>query len=236
MVFTFFDDFGLRKNLRKKNCSPSKQPDRRRCIMVVDACDTGRSRVGPSAAAAVKSEIIFGRPSSRRFHLGFRDLYNRDLRGKQWMHAELSGMSLFGANLGGANLFGARLFRTDFQKASLRGAELAFSYAAGANFRGADLRGCSLYRAEIGLRRSRHAFADFTDTLVNEASDIPELKRLANEGCDCWISTSKRSKPRRRTEVSAPRSATNLRYTRPEPRIPAFPLVQVMRTGCRYSA
>lgn len=87
MVFTFFDDFGLRKNLRKKNCSPSKQPDRRRCIMVVDACDTGRSRVGPSAAAAVKSEIIFGRPSSRRFHLGFRDLYNRDLRGKQWMHS-----------------------------------------------------------------------------------------------------------------------------------------------------
>jgi three-Cys-motif partner protein len=105
-----------------------------------------------------------------------RDLYNQDFRGKQWMHADLSGMSLFGANLEGANLFGARLHRTDFQKASLRGAELAFSYAAGANFRGADLRGCSLYRAEIGLRRSRHVSADFTDALVNEATDIPERK------------------------------------------------------------
>jgi uncharacterized protein YjbI with pentapeptide repeats len=104
-----------------------------------------------------------------------RDLYKQDLRGKQWMHADLSGMSLFGANLDGANLFGARLYRTGFQKASLRGAELAFSYAAGANFRGSDLRGCSLYRAEIGLGR-RHSSADFTDALVNEATDIPEHK------------------------------------------------------------
>lgn len=104
-----------------------------------------------------------------------RDLYNQDLRGKQWMHADLSGMSLFGANLEGANLFGARLYRTDFQKASLRGAELAFSFAAGASFRGADLRECSLYRAEIGLSR-RHSSADFTDAFVNEATDIPEHK------------------------------------------------------------
>jgi uncharacterized protein YjbI with pentapeptide repeats len=103
------------------------------------------------------------------------DLCNQDLHGKQWMHADLSGMSLFGANLEGANLFGARLYRTDFQKASLRGAELAFSYAAGANFRGADLRECSLYRAEIGLSR-QHSSADFTDALVNEATDIPERK------------------------------------------------------------
>ncbi len=104
-----------------------------------------------------------------------RDLYNQDLRGKQWMHVDLSGMSLFGANLEGANLFGARLYRTDFQKASLRGAELAFSFAAGASFRGADLRECSLYRAEIGLSR-RHSSADFTDALVNEGTDIPERK------------------------------------------------------------
>ena len=70
---------------------------------------------------------------------------------------------------------GARLFRTDFQKASLRGAELAFSYAAGASFRGADLRQCSLYRAEIGLGR-QHSSADFTDALVDEGTDIPERK------------------------------------------------------------
>ena len=104
-----------------------------------------------------------------------RDFATRISAAEQWMHADLSGMSLFGANLEGANLFGARLYRTDFQKASLRGAELAFSYAAGASFRGADLRGCSLYRAEIGLGR-RHSSADFTDALVNEATDIPEHK------------------------------------------------------------
>ena len=62
------------------------------------------------------------------------------------------------------------------KKASLRGEELPFSYAAGANFRGSDMRGCSLYRAEVGLLRSRHVSANFTDALVDEASDIPELK------------------------------------------------------------
>jgi uncharacterized protein YjbI with pentapeptide repeats len=104
-----------------------------------------------------------------------RDLWNQDLRGRQWPHADLSGFSLWGAQCDGINLFGARLHRTDFQKASLRGAELAFSYAAGASFRGADLRECSLYRAEIGLGR-RHSSADFTDALVNEYTDIPERK------------------------------------------------------------
>jgi uncharacterized protein YjbI with pentapeptide repeats len=104
-----------------------------------------------------------------------RDLWGQDLRGRNWSHADLSYQSLYGAQCDGINLFGARLYRTDFQKASLRGAELAFSYAAGAGFRGADLRECSLYRAEIGLSR-RHSSADFTDALVNEATDIPEHK------------------------------------------------------------
>ena len=99
----------------------------------------------------------------------------QDLSGRNWNHADLSGLSLWGARCDGIQLLGARLFRTDFQKASLRGAELAFSYAAGASFRGADLRECSLYRAEIGLSR-RHSSADFTDALVDEATDIPERK------------------------------------------------------------
>jgi uncharacterized protein YjbI with pentapeptide repeats len=60
-----------------------------------------------------------------------RDLYNQDLHGKQWMHADLSGMSLFGANLEGANLFGARLVRTSFYRANLRGAEISFADATG---------------------------------------------------------------------------------------------------------
>jgi uncharacterized protein YjbI with pentapeptide repeats len=107
-----------------------------------------------------------------------RDLWGQDLRGRNWSRADLSGLSLYGAQCDGINLFGARLYRTDFQKASLRGAELAFSYAAGANFRGSDMRGCSLYRAEIGLGR-RHSSADFTDALVNEGTDIPERKVFA---------------------------------------------------------
>jgi uncharacterized protein YjbI with pentapeptide repeats len=126
----------------------------------------------PNPAPVIIIRNVLGEEIDR---IPARDLYNLDLRGKQWMHADLSGMSLFGANLEGANLFGARLYRTDFQKASLRGAELAFSYAAGASFRHADLRGCSFYRAEIGLGR-QHSSADFTDALVNEATDIPEHK------------------------------------------------------------
>jgi uncharacterized protein YjbI with pentapeptide repeats len=110
--------------------------------------------------------------------VGAWDLVGQDLRGKQWAHAELSDLSLYGAQCDGINLLGARLHRTDFQKASLRGAELAFSYAAGANFRGSDMRGCSLYRAEIGQRRSRHVSADFTDALLDESTDIPGRKVL----------------------------------------------------------
>lgn len=86
---------------------------------------------------------------------GARDLWIQDLRGRQWQHADLSGLSLFGAQCDGINLVGARLFRTDFQKASLCGAELAFSYADGASLRRCD---------------------DFTDALVNESTDIPEIK------------------------------------------------------------
>jgi hypothetical protein len=73
----------------------------------------------PRPAPVIIIRNVLGEEIDRVFA---RDLYNQDL------------------HLEGANLFGARLYRTDFQKASLRGAELAFSYAAGAIFRGADLR------------------------------------------------------------------------------------------------
>jgi uncharacterized protein YjbI with pentapeptide repeats len=126
----------------------------------------------PKPKAAVIIRNVLGEPIDV---VNARDLSGQDLRGRNWSHADLSGLSLYGAQCDGINLLGARLYRTDFRRASLRGAELAFSYAAGANFRGADLRECSLYRAEIGLSR-RHSSADFTDALVNEVSDIPEIK------------------------------------------------------------
>ena len=106
---------------------------------------------------------------------GRRDLVGANLQNLNLAHAALSNVSLWRAQCDGINLFAARLYRTDFQKASLRGAELAFSYAAGASFRGADLRECSLYRAETGLSR-RHSSTDFTDALVNEVTDKPERK------------------------------------------------------------
>jgi hypothetical protein len=85
---------------------------------------TWAERVGTGLDLSVATEILA--PRIVRNVLGeeigripARDLCNQDLHGKQWMHDDLSGMSLFGANLEGANLFGARLYRTDFQKASL---------------------------------------------------------------------------------------------------------------------
>ena len=107
---------------------------------------------------------------------GVRGLWDRDLCGRNWSHANLSGLSLYGAQCNGINLFRRTVAQGRLPKASLRGAELAFSYADGANFRGSDMRGCSLYRAAIGLLRSRHVSADFTDALVDKASDMPEFK------------------------------------------------------------
>jgi uncharacterized protein YjbI with pentapeptide repeats len=56
-----------------------------------------------------------------------RDLVGANLQNLNLAHADLSNVSLWRAQCDGINLFGARLYRTDFQKASLRGAELAFS-------------------------------------------------------------------------------------------------------------
>jgi Pentapeptide repeats (8 copies) len=55
------------------------------------------------------------------------------------------------------------------EKASLRGAELAFSYAAGANFRGADLRGCSLIEQKLV----------WADGIPPQLLQIPSLMRPA---------------------------------------------------------
>jgi uncharacterized protein YjbI with pentapeptide repeats len=100
---------------------------------------------------------------------GVRHLTNADLRGRQWQHADLSGMSLDGANLEGANLFGARLVNTSFSQCNLRNAELSFSDATGANFRSANLDGCLMYRSETALAR-------FDEALLNEHSDVPGIK------------------------------------------------------------
>lgn len=100
---------------------------------------------------------------------GVWELANADLRGRQWSHAELSGLCLDGANCESINLFGARLIHTSFCRANLRGAELSFSDATGADFRNAKLDGCLLYRSETYM-------ACFDGAAISPTSDIPNMK------------------------------------------------------------
>jgi len=99
------------------------------------------------------------------------DLCGKDLKGRQWAHAELSGLSLAGADCEGINLFGARLVKTSFCRANLRGAEISFADATSADFRQADLTYALMYRTET-------MSAHFEDSLMSEQSDIPGRKVL----------------------------------------------------------
>jgi uncharacterized protein YjbI with pentapeptide repeats len=100
---------------------------------------------------------------------GARDLWGKDLRGRQWAHADLSGMLLDGADLAGANLLGARLVNTSFCRANLRGAEVSFAKADGANFFRANLDGCLMYKTEI-----RNAC--FDEAKISHDSDVPNWR------------------------------------------------------------
>jgi hypothetical protein len=81
------------------------------------------------------------------------------------------------------NFFRRAVAQDRLQKASLRGADLSFRYAAGESFRGSDMREYALYKAEVGLH-SRHAAADFTDTLVTTPRICRKSKCWANLDCD----------------------------------------------------
>jgi len=81
---------------------------------------------------------------------GVRDLWGDvDLRGRQWCHAELSGMWLDGSDLTGANLLGARCIGTSFARCNLKNANLAYARIEGASFRQADLDGADLLYTDI---------------------------------------------------------------------------------------
>jgi hypothetical protein len=85
---------------------------------------------------------------------GVRDLWGDvDLRGRNWSHAELSGMWLDGSDLTGANLFGARLLRAlqpqecEPGLRTHRGGQFSASRSRG--------RGSSIYRRQAcAIRRS----------------------------------------------------------------------------------
>ena len=103
---------------------------------------------------------------------GLYSLMNADLHGRQWAHANLSGMNLSCANCEGINLFGARLVGTNFSRCNLRNAELAYSDATAANFRDANLDGCLMYRSEISI-------VLFDGAMITESSDIPGVRVVA---------------------------------------------------------
>jgi uncharacterized protein YjbI with pentapeptide repeats len=100
---------------------------------------------------------------------GVWTLVNADLRYRQWLHADLSGISLDGASCESINLFGARLVRTSFCGANLRNAELSFSDATSANFSECEVEGCKKYRSETSL-------AHFDGAALSESSDIPGIR------------------------------------------------------------
>ena len=107
---------------------------------------------------------------------GVWSLENAELRHRQWLHADLSGLSLDGANCEGINLFGARLVRTSLSRCNLHNAELSFSDATSANFRNANLDGCLLYRAET-------RYACFYGAMITPSSDIPGIKVVETNSC-----------------------------------------------------
>jgi pentapeptide repeat protein len=100
---------------------------------------------------------------------GVWDLSGQNLKHRQWMHAELSGLSLAGADCEGINHFGARLVKACFCRANLRSSEISFADVSGADFRNADLTDATMYRTEVWRAR-------FDDALLSEKSDIPGLK------------------------------------------------------------
>jgi uncharacterized protein YjbI with pentapeptide repeats len=144
------------------------------------------------------------------------DLAGQCLRGKQWPHADLSGLSLDGADCSGINLFGARLVKTSFSRCNLRDAEVSFSDATGANFSNANLEGCLMYRSETSL-------AHFDGAVFSERSDIPGLKRVIAR-TTCLTQTMYPSRAlthgsgivHGRTLANAPRRVTGLQATRCE--------------------
>ena len=98
---------------------------------------------------------------------GVRDLWGGvDLRGRNWSHAELSGMWLDGSDLTGANLFGARCVGTSFARCKMINATLAYARIEGASFRQADLEGADLLYTDV--KRAR-----FDGAMIGPTTTIP---------------------------------------------------------------
>lgn len=77
--------------------------------------------------------------------------------GRDFRHADLSGVNLSGVNLSGASLAWADLSWADLTGANLSGANLLGANLLGANLSGADLSGADLGNAELTGANLRNA-------------------------------------------------------------------------------
>jgi uncharacterized protein YjbI with pentapeptide repeats len=96
---------------------------------------------------------------------GVWDLHGADLKGRQWQHADLSGMSLDGANCEGIELFGSRLIRTSFCRTNLKNANLAYATVDRACFQRAELDNVNLLHSNIRLVQIYGAIVDPKSTI-----------------------------------------------------------------------
>jgi uncharacterized protein YjbI with pentapeptide repeats len=98
---------------------------------------------------------------------GARDLWGGvDLRGRQWCHADLSGMWLDGSDLTGANLFGTRCVGTSFARCKMVDVNLAYALIEACNFQKADLEGADLLHTKIERTR-------FDGCMIGPTTTIP---------------------------------------------------------------
>jgi uncharacterized protein YjbI with pentapeptide repeats len=95
---------------------------------------------------------------------GVRDLWGGvDLRGRQWCHADLSGMWLDGSDLTGAK---AWCVGTSFARCKMLNVNLAYAHIERASFRQADLEGTDLLYTDV--KRAR-----FDGAMIRPTTTIP---------------------------------------------------------------
>jgi hypothetical protein len=100
---------------------------------------------------------------------GVWHLTNADLRGRQWQHVDLSGVSLDGSDLSGTNMIGANLSSASLRNCKLVGCEISYANVSDCDFSGSDLSGCLMWRTETYGAR-------FDKIQMDQTSDIPNMK------------------------------------------------------------
>jgi uncharacterized protein YjbI with pentapeptide repeats len=129
----------------------------------------GRPKPKPVPAVIIRNRI-----GEEIDHVEGWDLCGKNLRNRNWCHAELSEQILDGADLSGSNLLGANLQGASLRNCILVNCEISYADVSGCDFSGADMDGCLLYRSET--QRAR-----FENVRATERSDIPGCKIVVSQ-------------------------------------------------------